>query len=321
MDSGSTAFLESLKNGARYTIDARGCSRDEAIAFVRKHLDDGRLAKMCEKMAARFCNPMKKTDYTCHGHTLVILGACAMSLGCKFTGLPGYGTIFPKFRELLLSIYETAPLMDKAKEEMYDALQNCQDGQPGEFTGKTSLHFITERAAANIRTSLTQESFWGKTYTGGRPDSYKSTRGAGKAPYGGIMVAVQGPITKTDLYGASEIHGCGSCGKKTDSLSQCGKCKDIKYCGKNCQRADWKRHKGCCRTPEDWKDMAENPKKWLNEFYTIGGGLMERLSADRDVGVTEGYRKLILARWAAMLLSTLRCLGKIERSRSGRELR
>jgi hypothetical protein len=38
---------------------------------------------------------------------------------------------------------------------------------------------------------------------------------------------------------------CASCGK-TEKLRKCSKCKAIYYCGEECQRADWRKHKGLC---------------------------------------------------------------------------
>lgn len=37
---------------------------------------------------------------------------------------------------------------------------------------------------------------------------------------------------------------CEVCGKK--STSTCGKCKLTRYCSKECQRKDWKKHKNLC---------------------------------------------------------------------------
>lgn len=39
--------------------------------------------------------------------------------------------------------------------------------------------------------------------------------------------------------------GCKSCGKST-GLSRCGRCKKVHYCSPDCQKKDWKDHKGIC---------------------------------------------------------------------------
>ncbi|KAI9034594.1 hypothetical protein DFJ74DRAFT_700972 [Hyaloraphidium curvatum] len=39
---------------------------------------------------------------------------------------------------------------------------------------------------------------------------------------------------------------CGWCGKEVRGLKSCGRCKMVAYCGAECQRADWQRHKAVC---------------------------------------------------------------------------
>jgi hypothetical protein len=46
---------------------------------------------------------------------------------------------------------------------------------------------------------------------------------------------------------------CDACGKKCVP-SKCGGCGMARYCGKDCQKSDWKNHKGNCRkTCEEYK--------------------------------------------------------------------
>jgi hypothetical protein len=44
---------------------------------------------------------------------------------------------------------------------------------------------------------------------------------------------------------------CASCGMKDgggdDTLKRCVGCKKALYCGKECQKTDWKNHKGMCK--------------------------------------------------------------------------
>jgi hypothetical protein len=43
-------------------------------------------------------------------------------------------------------------------------------------------------------------------------------------------------------------HRCSNCLEKKESkaLSFCASCGVVRYCGKECQKADWKRHKESC---------------------------------------------------------------------------
>jgi hypothetical protein len=41
---------------------------------------------------------------------------------------------------------------------------------------------------------------------------------------------------------------CATCGTGSGTLLACSGCKDVKYCSKNCQREDWKKHKKLCGT-------------------------------------------------------------------------
>ncbi len=47
-----------------------------------------------------------------------------------------------------------------------------------------------------------------------------------------------------------EKYLCGSCGAPPaigTELMRCGRCRSVAYCGKECQRAHWKQHKGACK--------------------------------------------------------------------------
>ena len=54
---------------------------------------------------------------------------------------------------------------------------------------------------------------------------------------------------------------CGYCGKVSDSLKHCARCTKVSYCDRNCQQADWPRHRRVCkeleRTEKTWKNLGE----------------------------------------------------------------
>lgn len=57
---------------------------------------------------------------------------------------------------------------------------------------------------------------------------------------------------------------CPSCGKPGKFL--CSRCKSVRYCSKECQKAHWKEHKKVCKAPEEG---AQNPEKSKEEADEI----------------------------------------------------
>lgn len=53
-------------------------------------------------------------------------------------------------------------------------------------------------------------------------------------------------IAETGPGEEGELLTCHCCGKM-EGVARCGRCRLISYCGKECQRADWKRHKRVCK--------------------------------------------------------------------------
>jgi hypothetical protein len=63
--------------------------------------------------------------------------------------------------------------------------------------------------------------------------------------------------------------GCLSCGKDNIKLLQCGKCKLAAYCGKECQKTDWKVHKNICPDMPMLKKLMELLKSRFEEFCSF----------------------------------------------------
>ncbi|KDQ21035.1 hypothetical protein BOTBODRAFT_142402 [Botryobasidium botryosum FD-172 SS1] len=57
-----------------------------------------------------------------------------------------------------------------------------------------------------------------------------------------------GPLTMKDIGSLTKDVGCIVCGRTV--VSKCSSCQTVSYCGKECQRTDWKRHKPACRSLE-----------------------------------------------------------------------
>ncbi len=54
---------------------------------------------------------------------------------------------------------------------------------------------------------------------------------------------------------------CNKCGLQGVGLQRCARCKKVWYCGRECQREDWKTHKGKCVNIGGNKKKKKNAKK------------------------------------------------------------
>jgi hypothetical protein len=50
---------------------------------------------------------------------------------------------------------------------------------------------------------------------------------------------------------------CANCMEIPEKLVQCSGCKLVKYCNQNCQRADWKKHKGECEILKAFRESYD----------------------------------------------------------------
>lgn len=247
-----------------YSVYATQCSNSEAAELVRGHLDSGVLRKLISKMVANYFNPLAVEDYTCHGYVPVILGACAMSHGCStLLNAPAYRAYFLTYRVMLIGIFETAPLMDAAKEQMRKALMG-----PGGFEHGTAIDFTRFARPAGYSPNLHDPYM--ATMHGGIPDGYESK-------YQPVLVEDRreiGPCFKEDLDRSSNKTKCGGCFTSSDRLLTCARCQDQFYCNKVCQTKDYKGHKMVCRKPEDATLMKEQSAMWRNTFHARCGPML-----------------------------------------------
>ena len=54
-------------------------------------------------------------------------------------------------------------------------------------------------------------------------------------------------------------HACQCCHKAGENLMFCGKCKNARYCDRECQRIDWETHKKECRECGHARNVTKNP--------------------------------------------------------------
>ena len=72
---------------------------------------------------------------------------------------------------------------------------------------------------------------------------------------------------------------CAKCGG-IKNLMQCGRCKKVKYCSPDCQKAHWKEHKAACQERPDW--VLSRPKGGLNKQFTADLGSLGEIKAPKD---------------------------------------
>ncbi|KAK5135339.1 hypothetical protein LTR08_005443 [Meristemomyces frigidus] len=221
------------------SIFADHCSTEGTVKLVRDHLDSGVLAEMVAKMEATdFTDGMEDyKGYSRIGYKYVLLGACAMTLGC---------TLPPTFKQSLAEKYTTVGLMRVALVQMKKALVG-----PDAFNSGAPYHFV----------SLNLESEDDKLYPGSMMLNVQAPGNPFQTP--AMMAGMQETMAKIKRETGFGMGGtgkpppkefgtevCGGCGAEEcgdgGALVKCAKCKKQKYCGRECQKKHWKAHKTVC---------------------------------------------------------------------------
>jgi hypothetical protein len=187
------------------------------IELVREHLDGGVLRKLIDEKKATMGNNDRAV------YEFVILGACAMSLGCE---------IPDDFKQLLIEKYRSTELPPMSLHAMQLALGDGPHryrNAPYDFGEKGLDETVEERMAEEE----------------GKGSNGQIVGMNVPAPFGLFGSFKGGPVNE---YPAGV---CGGCGAKDrldgEPLLSCGKCKVKKYCGTVCQRAHFKQHKRVCK--------------------------------------------------------------------------
>jgi hypothetical protein len=282
-------------NGGKvvYSLYAADCSSDEARELVRRHLDSGVLHKLAARMISNYFNPLRVKDYICGGFVPIILGACAMSHGCRtlYTA-PGYDVFCKTYKVFLIGALHSAPLMDAAKEQMAKALLGPDGFEPG-----TPIDFKRFARPVHYSPRLRNDACFARML-GGAPVGYKPTYDDSD-DCGAITVV--GPCMKEHMAYNKDPKHCGHGGCRTQHATLvCSKCKVQVYCSKDCQQKDFHRHKACCRTPEAAESMKDEGL-WKN-FFSISKQSQSDDLAAINTGETrlEQYLDLLVAKLAGM---------------------
>jgi len=209
------------KGGPYLDIFAGFC---DDVELVRDHLDSGALPKLIDHVKAEIA---RKSDPDEDEYLFVLLGVCAMSLGCK---LPA------DFKAELIKKYRFVGLMRDAMFQMQvalgDGIGGYQDGEPFDF----ALKGLLQEARSGI--SLDNDRLY--------PNMLNVS-----APFG-FMQKPEHRRALAKQYSSDVCGGCGSKERKDGKpLLVCGNCKITKYCGKVCQQARFKKHKQVCKGTND----------------------------------------------------------------------
>jgi hypothetical protein len=122
-------------DGICYSIDGNACSNPD---LVRKHLNSGVLSKMItEKEAIMLAMPTRERGLEFYlqdpCYVYVLLGACAMTLGCHLSG---------SYVAMLKKVYTEGGLMPDALKQMKKALNGpngYKNGEPYDFASKSLI--------------------------------------------------------------------------------------------------------------------------------------------------------------------------------------
>lgn len=199
-----------------------------ATDLVREHLNSGALLKLIEQKQAAMNDKSDELTSTFALYEFVLLGACAMTLGCN---LPA------NYKAQLAAKYRKSGMMRDAVVQMQMALSDghkgYKDGEPYEFTARS---VVDPPSAAELREKEERDKKRGFVMLN-VPAPF------GFFPSGGTAAEARTPEYEGEMCG-----GCGSEGRADGKpLLLCGRCKAKKYCGKVCQAGHYKQHKRFCK--------------------------------------------------------------------------
>ncbi|CAE7176278.1 hypothetical protein CFE70_005481 [Pyrenophora teres f. teres 0-1] len=220
-----------------YLIYRPMCSDTET---VRKHLDDGILVDLIAKKEAKMLGALTGSKDEMLEHCIedpcyvyVLLGACAMTLGCQ---LPD------AYVAMLKKVYTEGGLMPQAQKQMKKALfgpDGYVNGVPYDIESKSLVEEANSRpreASNGLGYQLMNVMSPGGMFNTGMTTSSTST----------VIKELRDQRNKPDV--------CGHCDAKHRSKDQalltCSKCKKRSYCSVECQKKAWKVHKKVCDSPK-----------------------------------------------------------------------
>ena len=74
----------------------------------------------------------------------------------------------------------------------------------------------------------------------------------------------------------SSMHACARCGETNREMSECSRCRCVRYCGDECQHVHWASHKSWCKHASLLEDGPSIRDR--NDYVRVGKGKRKRHS-------------------------------------------
>jgi len=235
---------------------------------VRDYMDDEALDRLIYKYLMEASIPQHTKPLWRPGYVVVLLGACAMTLGC---------TLSATFLEYLRKTYadpQQVGLMRDALVQMRKALSGPNgyvNGEPYDF-GTTGLDATVSAGGAPKEDRIVPwqvnvpspdgETPWLMLLMGALSGNMEvNCRKVSKDEFGEGQEQLNEPVEEKQEEPEEEQGRCQGCKaeKRVGGLPllACAKCKMVWYCSKDCQEKCWKGHKELCKWVVTSKAMAK----------------------------------------------------------------
>lgn len=204
----------------------------DAPEEIRKHMDSGVLEKLFAKKEQEMLKPSKSAWHP--DYTFVLLGACAMTLGCR---------IHEHYKLQMQKHFLNVGMLETPERQIFKALNGpdgYQEGVPYKFE-------VPEDVVAAHEAEMKRRDSQGGAFVMMNVP----------APFGFIPAPPpKNKVLRTKMdeakYGEQRCGGCGADKKKDgETLLRCGKCMKRGYCSVECQKEHWSLHKKVCKVVQD----------------------------------------------------------------------